>query len=96
VEDGEDDATALMREVAEETGLVVDVGPLVGEVERDDEAGAVYVIRDYACTLAGTGGEPVAGDDAVEVAWVDLAGLDALPLAPELRETLQEWGQLPT
>ena len=96
VEQGEDDATALAREVAEETGLLVDVGPLVGEVERPGPDGTVYVIRDYACTVpADSFAEPVPGDDATHVVWADLGTLDSLRLAPQLRETLRAWGCLP-
>src|SRR4051812_40367906 len=50
VEAGEGDAEATAREVLEETALRVDVGPLVGTVERAAPAGGVYVIRDYRCT----------------------------------------------
>src|SRR4029450_2787370 len=43
VEPGEDDPAAVAREVAEETGLTVEVGDLVGEVERDGPQGTLYV-----------------------------------------------------
>lgn len=100
VEPGEDDATAVAREVAEETGLAVRVGALVGEVERDAPDGRVYVIRDYACALeAGAADDgaalPVAADDAADARWVDLADLRTLTLAPLLRETLEQWRVLP-
>ena len=39
VEPGESDEAATAREVLEETGLHVNVGPLVGSVERDALAG---------------------------------------------------------
>jgi ADP-ribose pyrophosphatase YjhB (NUDIX family) len=93
VESGEDDAAAVVREVAEETSLTVDVGPLVGEVRRPGVGSETYVIRDYACTPRGTAA--VAGDDASDVRWVTLAELDRLPLVPLLRETLAGWGVLP-
>jgi len=97
VEPGEDDTTAVVREVAEETGLTVEVGRLVGEVEREAPAGGVFVIRDYECTLAeGASRDAVAGDDADDVTWVHLEGLSRLPLAPLLKDTLEEWGVLPT
>jgi 8-oxo-dGTP diphosphatase len=88
VEPGEDDATALVREMAEETGLVVRPGPLVGRVRRGR-----YVIADYRCRV--TGGTLVAGDDALDARWCDAAAMDRLPLVPELEETLRGWDALP-
>lgn len=93
VERHEDDVTALVREVLEETGMVVDVGPMVGVVERDGLSGSVYVIADYACSVVG--GALRAGDDADDVTWASLDDLDALPLVPDLRETLARWDALP-
>ena len=63
VEPGESDESATAREVLEETGLRVDVGRLVGTVERDAPGGGVYVIRDYACRPAS--GADVAFDRSV-------------------------------
>ncbi|GAB2687346.1 NUDIX domain-containing protein [Thalassiella azotivora] len=95
VEDGEDDAAAVVREVAEETALVVEVGELVGTVERPGPDGVVLVIHDYACRVGDHTGRPRAGDDATDVRWVDAAALDALELAPLLRDALAGWGCLP-
>jgi ADP-ribose pyrophosphatase YjhB (NUDIX family) len=92
VEAGEDDATALVREVREETGLAVRVGQLVGEVERPGPPGTIYVIRDYACRPIG--GALAAGDDAADARWVTAAELGELPTSPGLVDTLREWGQL--
>src|SRR5688572_27380980 len=51
VEHGEPLEAALRREIAEETGLVVEVGPLLEIVEllpeRDDPVSAHYVVLDY-------------------------------------------------
>ncbi|HET6259382.1 NUDIX domain-containing protein [Pseudonocardia sp.] len=88
VEPGEDDATALVREMAEETGLVVRPGPLVGRVLRGR-----YAIADYRCTVIG--GELRAGDDALDARWCDAAALAELPLVEHLVETLTEWDVLP-
>ena len=45
IEPGETDAEALVREMFEETGLVVEVGPLIGRVQRPGLAGAVITSR---------------------------------------------------
>ncbi len=92
VEDGETDRVAAAREVLEETGLDVDVGALVGSVDRDGPDGAVYAIRDYQCTLRG--GQLRAGDDASDARWVTAAELAALDCSPGLVRTLTDWGVL--
>jgi 8-oxo-dGTP diphosphatase len=88
VEEGEDDAAALVREMAEETGLVVEPGPLVGRVRRGP-----YDIADYRCRVLG--GVLRAGDDALDARWCDAAAMARLPLVPELWATLRDWAALP-
>jgi ADP-ribose pyrophosphatase YjhB (NUDIX family) len=90
---GEPPAVACVREVAEETGLQVQVVRFAGRVERLAPDGSIYVIDDFVCRWLA--GEPVAGDDAREVRWVTQAELAALPLAPGLFAALAEWGLLP-
>jgi len=88
---GESLDAALRREVREETGLEIAVGPFLEiyeRVERDD-AGAVrfhFVVIDYRCTV--TGGTARAGDDAVEVALVDPAELGRYALADSVRRVI--------
>lgn len=94
VEAGESDEQAVRREALEETGLHVTVGLLVGTVQRPGPDGAFYDIRDYACGLA-VATEPVAGDDADEVRWVDRSELKRLDLVDGLWDTLHDWGMLP-
>jgi 8-oxo-dGTP diphosphatase len=80
VELGESLTDAVRRELREETGLEVEVGPLVecfDRVHRDD-AGAVryhFVIADYLCRPIGGALRP--GDDAADAVWAsrhELAG----------------------
>ena len=81
-----------MRELREETGLSVTVGELIGSVTRP-APGGVYEIRDYACQVRSGVLRP--GDDAADACWADAAILATLPLTGMLRETLEDWGQLP-
>ena len=92
VEPGEDDLAAVVRELAEETGLDVEPQRLVGTVRRPGPGGSTFVIRDYACLLRG--GTLAAADDALDVRWVTEEDLDTLPLVPLLRQTLEEWGEI--
>ena len=78
VELGESLIEAVRREVREETGLEVAVGPIVelfDRIHRDDAGGVRYhfVIVDYLCRPIG--GALAAGDDAADVAWVARADL---------------------
>lgn len=92
-EPGETAAEAAVREVREETGLVVLAGHLVGRVERPGLGDIVYVIDDVACRPVG--GTLAAGDDADDARWVDGAGFAALPLVDGLAEALTGWDVLP-
>jgi 8-oxo-dGTP diphosphatase len=90
IEPGESDQQALMREVREETGLVVAPGRLVGTVDRPQPDGRVLAIRDYAATI--TGGTLAAGDDAADARWFSMRELHSLPLTTGLLEALNDWG----
>jgi 8-oxo-dGTP diphosphatase len=77
VEAGETLATAVARELLEETGIAVEVGPLVELVELIEVAHH-FVVLDYLCARAeGARREPIAGDDAGEVAFVPVSDLAA-------------------
>ncbi len=93
VEPGETDAAAVIREVAEETGLQVVVGTRVGTVLLPGPGGVTYDVRDYACAV--TGGRLRAGDDASDARWVHRAELLVLDTVPDLVDTLERWGVLP-
>lgn len=76
---GESLADAVRREVKEETGLDIELGPILetfDRVHRDGDGRIRYhfVIIDYLCWSAG--GEAVAGSDADAVAWVGADEID--------------------
>jgi acetyl-CoA carboxylase carboxyl transferase subunit beta len=96
VEAGERLADAVVREVAEETGLAVRVERFLGWVERiDADAGHHYVILDFLATAAGPHADPVPGDDAAAAAWWAVDALATARLVPGLLDFLVEHGVAP-
>jgi 8-oxo-dGTP diphosphatase len=94
VEPGETVGEAVVRELAEETGLEGLCGALLGWVERihDDHH---FVILDFVVDVLEPV-EPVAGDDASEARWVPLHEVAELDLVDGLAEFLHEHGVLDT
>ena len=90
IEPGETDSEALVREMIEETSLTVEVGRLLGRVQRPGLNGAVIDIKDYAATV--TGGTLCPGDDAADARWVDPGDLGSLEITEGLVEALTGWG----
>ena len=84
VEPGERIHDAVIREVVEETGLLVEVGQRLAVVERifRDSQGKVkyhYILLDYRAIPKG--GEARAATDAAEVRFFSRDGLEGLGLA---------------
>ena len=92
IEPGETDTEALVREMREETGLVIEAGQLIGTVRRPAQDGSVFDVRDYAAAVIGGTLRP--GDDAADARWVDADELASLPLTGGLVVTLTSWGVL--
>jgi ADP-ribose pyrophosphatase YjhB (NUDIX family) len=73
IEVGESLEAGVVREVKEETGLIVEpieLVELLDRIHRDgDRVRYHYVIADYLCRV--TGGELQAADDADEARWVE-------------------------
>ena len=84
VADGEDEAEALVRELAEELGITVAVGDRIGP---DIPIGEVVVLRAYAVTQTGGTLHP---HDHRALRWVAAAELDDLPWVPADRAWLPD------
>jgi 8-oxo-dGTP diphosphatase len=88
IELGETAEEAVRREVAEECGIEVTVGPLLGlfePIDRDQE-GRVrfhFVVLDFLARYRS--GELRAGDDAADLCWVPYEELSRYPLMPPTR-----------
>lgn len=92
VEVGETLNEAVVREMAEETGLLVEpleVLAVFDRIERDEEGEVVFhhVIVDFLCRRLS--GEAQAASDALEARWVEPGELQALALTPKATEVLE-------
>jgi len=92
LEVGETLTAGLVREIQEETGLAVEVGPVLDVFDRItcDDAGRVrfhYVLVDYVCWPAG--GVLAAGSDVSEVVVADPDHLAAYALTDKTLEVIR-------
>lgn len=93
VEPAESLEEAAAREVLEETGLVVTVGPELWMVTIPTGDGREYEIHDFAATVVS--GDLRAGDDADEAAWFRPEEIEHLPLVDLLLDHLRRSGYAP-
>ncbi len=96
IESGESEEDAVRREVREETGLSVTVGPELGRLVRRGTQ-STYDIADYSCRTTESTLFP--GDDAADAMWTDAATFATLAgsgaLTEGLAELLAAWDSLP-
>jgi len=93
VELGETLQEAAEREIAEETGIIIQAKKPVytfDVIERDEDGHIPfhYVIVDLAADYVS--GEPRAGDDAVDVNWVSSEELNIRNISDETRKLLAQ------
>ena len=89
---GETLHAGVVREVREETGLLVEPGPLLGVFENilrdgDDRVKYHYILIDYLASPSG--GRLTAGSDAPEVVWTPLDRAWTYPVTPETGRVLE-------
>jgi 8-oxo-dGTP diphosphatase len=90
LECGETLRDAVVREAAEETGLVIETVDMLGVYERvirnEGRVRYHYVLIDFLCREAG--GELKAGSDAADVRWFTRDELPALNLAYDANDVV--------
>jgi 8-oxo-dGTP pyrophosphatase MutT (NUDIX family)/lysophospholipase L1-like esterase len=87
VERGEEPAAAAVREVAEETGLLVTATALLGLVPFEVVPGRFVLIAAFACSTSDDTA-PRGSDEHEAVAWHSLQALDELPLPIVYRDLI--------
>lgn len=90
VEPGETLERAAAREALEETGLRVRIGRELWMLRVPAGRDRDYELHTFEASVVG--GVLAAGDDAVEVRWVDARELERLPLTAGLAERLRDAG----
>lgn len=88
---GETVAEAAHREVAEETGIAIDIRGLIDVVDaiQQDEADRTrmhYTLVDLLAVWKS--GKPRPGDDAAALEWVSFERLESLPIWTRTREII--------
>lgn len=87
IEADETPEEALTREIFEELGLSIEVGPPLSPVDWSDDRVSIR-LRPYRCRIvSGT----VVAHEHEEIQWCDAAGTRGIPWAPADRPIVAEW-----
>ncbi|MBW0156576.1 NUDIX hydrolase [Sedimentimonas flavescens] len=91
---GETVEAAALRELAEETGVSADQGQIIASadaISHDDSGAVAFHYHLVAVQCRYRAGEPVAADDALEAAWVEVGQVLArqLPMSRRVDEVLR-------
>lgn len=90
---GETVFAAARREVLEECGIAIEpleVVEVVDAITPDDRGRTRFHYTLVDVLADWTGGDPVAGDDAMDAAWFDPAGIDALGMWSETPRVIRK------
>lgn len=90
VEPGESLQQAVIREIAEETGIDIEVGEEAWIVDVLDGRGGTFEVHDFVARPLGT--DVVAGDDAAEAGWFTIDVMLTMDLTPGLVDHLRRHG----
>ena len=85
IEAGESERAAALRELMEETGVTADLGHKIATIPAVFE-GYNYMLHDYIATYQS--GEPIAGDDAADCAFVPISDVPKMDLWPKTRDII--------
>lgn len=102
VQNGESISEALLREVKEETGIDIDIGPLVFIIEYEPTrnarwAGPIHKLNMvFECGIIGEGGpnmpqNPDSNQTAVK--WVRLSKLETIELLPHIEDRIIDYAK---
>ena len=87
IEAGESERAAALRELMEETGVTATLGDKIAVIPALFE-GYNYRLHDYIATYQS--GEPKAGDDAADCAFVPISEVPKMELWPKTRDIILE------
>lgn len=87
IETGETQEGAAIRELTEETGISATLGVKIAVIDADFE-GFCYRLHDFIAVWQS--GEPNAGDDATEAAFIPMEDIAALKMWPKTEAVIRD------